>query len=80
MLGLCTSAAGGLGSIPGQGTRIPQAPQCGKKKGCMQLCEVWETLVLCGYSTVLLSETWETQTYPSIYTHTNSHTPTPRST
>ena len=32
VLGLCTSAAGGLGLIPGQGTRIPQAPQCGKIK------------------------------------------------
>ena len=37
----------------------------------MQLSKVWETLVLCGYSTVLFPEIWETQTYPCIYTHTN---------
>ena len=28
-LGLCTSTAGGERSIPGQGTKIPQAMQCG---------------------------------------------------
>ena len=31
-LGLCTSNAGGLGSIPGQGTRIPHATLHGQKK------------------------------------------------
>ena len=31
-LGLCTFTAEGLGSIPGQGTKILQAVQCGKKK------------------------------------------------
>ena len=29
---LCTSSAGGMGSIPGQGTKIPQPVQCGQKK------------------------------------------------
>jgi len=27
-LKLCASSAGGLGSVPGQGTKILQAPQC----------------------------------------------------
>ena len=31
-LGLRASTAGGLGSIPGQGTKIPQAAWCGKKQ------------------------------------------------
>ena len=31
-LGLCTSTAAGPGSIPGQGTKIPQAALCGLKK------------------------------------------------
>ena len=31
-LRLSTSYAGGVGSIPGQGTKIPYAAQCGKKK------------------------------------------------
>ena len=31
-LGLCAFIAEGLGSIPGWGTKIPQAVQCGKKK------------------------------------------------
>ena len=31
-LGLCAFIAEGLGSIPGQGTKIPQAARCGKKK------------------------------------------------
>ena len=31
-LGLCASATGGLGSIPGQGSKIPHATQWGKKK------------------------------------------------
>ena len=31
-LGLCASSAGGLGSIPGQGTRILQATWHGQKK------------------------------------------------
>jgi len=26
------SSAGGVGSIPGQGTKIPHASQCGQKK------------------------------------------------
>ena len=30
-LGLCTSTAGGMGLIPGQGTKIPQAMQRGGK-------------------------------------------------
>ena len=30
-LGLCASAAGGMGSIPGEGTKIPQAMQHGQK-------------------------------------------------
>ena len=29
-LGLCTSTAGAMGLIPGQGTEIPLATQCGK--------------------------------------------------
>lgn len=29
---LCTSMAGGTGSIPAQGTKIPRASQCGQKK------------------------------------------------
>ena len=31
-LGLCTFTAEGTDSIPGQGTKILQAMQCGKKK------------------------------------------------
>ena len=31
-LGLCASTAGGTGSIPGQGTKILQASQCGQNK------------------------------------------------
>ena len=31
-LGLCAFTAVGLGSIPGRGTKIPQAMQCGQKK------------------------------------------------
>ena len=27
------SSAGGMGSIPGWGTKIPHASQCGQKKG-----------------------------------------------
>ena len=30
-LRLCASSAGGMGSIPGQGTKIPHATQRGKK-------------------------------------------------
>ena len=30
-LGLCAFTAKGLGSIPGQGTKIPQATRCGQK-------------------------------------------------
>ena len=30
-LGLCTSTASGMGSIPGQGTKVPHALQCRKK-------------------------------------------------
>ena len=31
-LGLCASVAGGMGSIPGQGTKIPHATRYGQKK------------------------------------------------
>ena len=31
-LGMESFIAGSLGSIPGQGTKIPQAAQCGQKK------------------------------------------------
>ena len=31
-LGLCASAAGGMGLVPGQGTKIPHAVQPKKKK------------------------------------------------
>ena len=31
-LKLCTSTAGGMGSIPGQGTKIPHTVRCGQKK------------------------------------------------
>ena len=31
-LGLCNSIAGSAGSIPGQGTKIPQTTQCGQKQ------------------------------------------------
>ena len=31
-LGLCASTAGGVGSIPGQGTKIPHAAERGQKK------------------------------------------------
>ena len=31
-LGICASTAGGPGLIPGQGTKILQAAQCGPKK------------------------------------------------
>ena len=31
-LRLCTSIAGGMGSVPGQGTKIPHASRCGPKK------------------------------------------------
>ena len=31
-LGLCTSTAGDVGSIPGRGSQIPQAFWCGQKK------------------------------------------------
>ena len=30
-LGLCSSSAGDMGSIPGRGTRIPHAGRCGQK-------------------------------------------------
>ena len=39
---LCTSTAGGVGLIPGRGTKIPHASQCGKKKkkrACYMLSE-----------------------------------------
>ena len=29
-LGLCTCSAEDLGAVPGQGTKIPQATQCGQ--------------------------------------------------
>ena len=31
-LRLCASTAGGAGSIPGQGTKIPHAALCGQRK------------------------------------------------
>ena len=31
-LRLCTSIAGSMGSVPGQGTKIPHASRCGPKK------------------------------------------------
>ena len=31
-LRLCASIAGGTGSIPGRGTKIPHGPRCGQKK------------------------------------------------
>ena len=31
-LRFCASTAGGTGSIPGQGTEIPHATQCGQKQ------------------------------------------------
>ena len=31
-LGLCNSIAGSAGSIPDQGTKIPQTTQCGQKQ------------------------------------------------
>ena len=31
-LGLCASTAGGMGSIPGQETKIPHATPCGQNK------------------------------------------------
>ena len=31
-LGLCASTARGMGSIPGPGTKIPQAARCSQKK------------------------------------------------
>ena len=31
-LRLCASNAGSMGSIPGQGTKIPHAMRCGQKK------------------------------------------------
>ena len=31
-LGLWASTAGGVGSIPGQGTKIPHVERCGQKK------------------------------------------------
>ena len=31
-LRICTSTAGGIGSIPGQGTKILHAMQCSEKK------------------------------------------------
>ena len=31
-LGLCASTAGGMGSIPGGGTKIPHAPWYGQKQ------------------------------------------------
>ena len=31
LLGLCASTAGGTGLIPGQGTKILRAAQCGQK-------------------------------------------------
>ena len=31
-LGFCASTAEGMSSIPGQGTKIPQATQCSQKK------------------------------------------------
>ena len=37
-LGLCTFTAKGLGSIPGQGTKVLQAERCGRGgKKCCQL-------------------------------------------
>ena len=35
-LGLCASTAEGMGSIPGQGTRILHAVQRGQKKKCLR--------------------------------------------
>ena len=31
-LGLCASTAGGMGSVPGQGTKNPQAVWCGQEQ------------------------------------------------
>ena len=41
-LGLCTLTAEGPGSIPGQGTKIPQPVWCGQKK---KLSEFPDTLI-----------------------------------
>ena len=36
LLGLCASTVGGMGSIPGRGTRIPHASRCGQNKNKKQ--------------------------------------------
>ena len=54
-LRLCASTAGGTGSIPGRGTKIPHAVQRGQKKKKKKMRDGWElvdkypsSLPLCG--------------------------------
>ena len=44
-LRLCTSTAGGTGSIPGQGTKIPHAMQCNQKKEKVAMINMLRTLM-----------------------------------
>ena len=44
-LRLCTSTAGGTGSIPGQGTKIPHAMQCNQKKEKGAMINMLRTLM-----------------------------------
>ena len=43
---LCASTAGGEGSIPGWGTMIPHAAQCGQKKKKKREIERWPSVPL----------------------------------
>ena len=44
-LRLCTSTAGGTGSIPGQGNKIPHAMQCNQKKKKVAMINMLRTLM-----------------------------------
>ena len=63
-LRLCTSTAGGTGSIPGRGTKIPHAAQCSQKE--KKKIKVFKDTVLIHTTSALLTypPTCKTPTFP----------------
>ena len=60
MLGLCTSPAGGMGSIPGWGTKILQAMQRGQKKKKKKNLKINFNINLVNMKSMKLQDTeWE---------------------
>ena len=49
----CTTSAGGMGSIPGQGTKIPHAVQCGQKPKYLPVNPLFMVFHGCRYMLVL---------------------------